>query len=168
MREVTVRIRFTKHSIGNVKSRDAGGIYRMPSSPDKTVVFMSTWHEANMRFAAKILGRHQDEVGKIRWDIKVDGVLRRDGWYRRYFPGTGGKQRYCRHEAFMPAQTIGLNCVVPPPITDEDLWELMQISGTYRGLSPYGPLEFGMFEVVSIRPRRPLGEESPIETEKAK
>jgi hypothetical protein len=108
-----------------------------------------------MRFASQVLNKHQDEVGKILWDIAVDAVVERDSWYRRYYavPGTS-RQRYVLHESFVPGQIIGINCVVPNAITEEDLWRLMQLAGQYKGLSPARPGEFGQFEVVSIRPRR--------------
>lgn len=173
MRELTVRIRFTRHSLGNQKSKQQGGVFLMQRGPSGSVIFMPTWHEANMRYAAKLLGRHQDEVYKIRWDINVDCVMRGRQWFRRYYScgKQTVKQRYCRHEAFLPGQVIGLNCVVPSSISEDDLWQLMNIAGSYRGLSPYEPTKYGFFEVESIRPRRPLvvpGDEEPLETERAK
>lgn len=152
MRELTVRLKFTKHSIGNVK-RD-NGRFLLPRSPAGAVVFLASWHHANMRFAAQTLNRHQDEVAKICWDISVDGVVRKDSWYRRYYHASGGRQRFVLHEAFCPGQVIGVNCVVPATVTDDDLWQLLTLAGRYRGLSPAKPGEYGHFEVVSIRPRR--------------
>ena len=162
MREVTVRIKFTKHCLGSVKRDDRTGKFYLPRDPNGSVVFLSTWHAANMRFAAKVFGRHQDEVSKIHWDIAVDGIVRegRDGWYRRYYIVNGAaKERYALHEAFVPGQIVGINCVVPSTITDGDFWQLMEIAGRYRGLSPSKPGEYGHFEVVSIRPRRTQAEE---------
>lgn len=151
MRELTVRIRFTQHSLGNVKAA-AEGRFTFTRSPDGFVLFMPTWHHENLRLAAQVLGRHQDEVGKICWDIRVDGVAGRD--FRRYFGGAGAKKRYALHEAFWPGQVIGVNCVVPGAISDDDLRRLMQLAGQYRGLSPWRPGEFGLFEVDQILPRR--------------
>lgn len=158
MRELTVRIRFTKHCLGNVKSRDHGGNFLLPRSPQGDVIFLASWHHTNLRFAAQTLGRHQADVNKIHWDILVDGVVRKDCWWRRYYkqPGTT-KQRYCLHEAFFPGQVVGINCVVPASISDDDFWALMQLAGRYRGISPWKPGEYGFFEVVSIRPRRQAG-----------
>jgi hypothetical protein len=62
--------------------------------------------------------------------------------------------RYSLHEAFEEGQIVGLNCIVPTVITEEDFWQLMGKAGQYKGLSPWKPGEFGFFEVVSIRPRR--------------
>lgn len=153
MRELTVRIRFTKHSLGNAKDRDTGRLL-LPRSPQGFVLFLPTWHNANLRMAAQVLGRHQDEVEKVRWDLRVDGDVNRYPWFRRYYPTNGGKKRYALHEAFFPGQVIGLHCIVPSPVSDDDLRRLMQIAGQYRGLSPWRPGEFGLFEVDQILPRR--------------
>lgn len=152
MRELTVRIRFTRHSLGNVKAKGKSGRFLLPRSPDGSVLFMPSWHRANMRFAAQVIGKHQDEVGKILWDAKVDGIVRHNNWYRRYH--TTGDSRYILHEAFQPGQIVGLNCVVPAPITDEDLWRLLTVAGQYKGLSPWHPQEFGLYDVESIHQRR--------------
>lgn len=162
MRELTVRIRFTRHSLGNVKT-GAEGRFLFARSPDGFVLFMPTWHRENLRLAAQVLGRHQDEVSKICWDIRVDGDVRRDSWYKRFFGDRGPKKRYALHEAFWPSQVVGLHCVVPTTIGDDDLRRLMQLAGQYRGLSPWKPGEFGLFEVDQILPRRlrPAADEAP-------
>lgn len=158
-RELTVRIRFTRHCLGNVKSRERGGRFLLPRNPQGFVTFMASWHRANMRFAAQLLGRHQDEVEKIRWDIAVDGAVLRDCWYRRYYPAKTNsgtrQQRYVTHETFTPGQVVGIHCAVPSAISEEDLWQLMRLAGQYCGLSPCKPGEFGFFEVDAIVPRRP-------------
>src|SRR5688572_19652607 len=113
MRELTVRIRFTAHCLGNVKTPGTGRFVFARSPGSGSVTFLSTWHFSNMRSAAQMLGRHQDEVRKIHWDINVDGVVR-DNWYRRYYTVSGtDKQRYVLHEAFDPGQVVGINCFVP-------------------------------------------------------
>lgn len=154
MRELTVRISFTSHSLGNVK-RGTGGLLFLPRTPDNSVMFLASWHRANMQMAARLMNRHQDEVGKILWDVAVDATVKPDARYRRYCIKTeSGRQRYALHEALLPGQIVGINCAVPTPITDSDFWELMTLAGQYKGLSPYAPGEFGRFNVVSIRPRR--------------
>lgn len=154
MRELTVRIRFTKHSLGNVKARDDSGRFLLPRNPEGFVLFLPTWHRANMKMSAQVLGRHQDDAEKICWDIRVDGAVRHDPWFRRYYKTGAGKKKYALHEAFWPGQVVGLHCVVPAAIGDDDLRRLMQLSGQYRGLSPWRPGEFGLFEVEQILPRR--------------
>ncbi len=164
MRELTVRIRFTKHSLGNVKKKEIAGKFLLPRNTSGAVTFLASWHYANMKLAAQLLGRHQDEVSKILWDIAVDAVVRGDSWFRRYYTNDTGRQRYVLHESFVPDQIIGINCVVPSVITDEDFWRLMQIAGQYKGLSPARPGEFGHFEVVSIRPRRVQADVAEMKT----
>lgn len=120
------------------------------------VIFLSTWHLANMRFAAQLQNKHHSIVQNILWDTLVDGQTLANPWYRRHYRQAVHNQtrdRFVIHEAFFPDQVIGLNCVVPSEIPEEDLWELMRISGQYRGLSPAKPVEYGRFEVVTIRPR---------------
>lgn len=159
MRELTVRIRFTRHSLGNVKDRETGR-FVLPRNPEGFVLFLPTWHQANLRMAAQVLGRHQDEVGRFCWDVRVDGAVRRDPWFKRWYgAGPGGKKRYALHEAFWPGQVVGLHCVVPTQVSDDDLRRLMQLAGQYRGLSPWKPGEFGLFEVEQILPRRMPAEE---------
>lgn len=159
MRELTVRIRFTKPSLGNVKQPKSGR-FVLPRNPvTGEVTFLASWHRSNMQFAAQLLGRHQDEVKKVHWDLNVDAAVLPDRWYRRYYTVNGtSKERFVVHESFRPGQIVGVNCVVPASIPDDDFWELMRIAGQYKGLSPARPEEFGRFEVVSIRPRRAVRE----------
>jgi hypothetical protein len=164
MRELTIRIRFTVPCLGNVKLRDGSGRFVLPRTPDEShVMFLASWHNANMRFASELLGRHQDEVQKIGWDIAIDGVVRRR-WERRYYTNPSGVQRYAKHEAFFAGQTIGLNCAVPRTISDDDLLQLMNLAGQYRGLSPWRPGEYGLFEVVSITGRRRTAPPADVQT----
>lgn len=162
MRELTSTIRFTKASLGDVKARQKEGSFLMPRNPQGSITFMATWHQSNMRFAAQVLGRHSDEIVRISWDIAVVGDARRGSWYRRYYQTTSGKTRYASHECFEAGQQVGIRCVVPPAIGDDDFWQLMEIAGRYRGLSPYRPREFGFYEMVALsETKRKPDPESP-------
>jgi hypothetical protein len=155
MRELTVRIRFLSPSLGNQKLGDGSGRFIFQRNPHGDVIFLPSWHQANMRMAAQLLNRHQKEVQDIHWDINVDGTLRADPWYKNYYRSPkSNKMRYSLHEAFIEGQIIGLNCIVPSAVKEEDFWRLMGKAGQYKGLSPWKPGEFGFYEVVSIRPRR--------------
>lgn len=155
MRELTVRLRFLSPSLGNQKTRDGSGRFVFQRNPSGGIIFMPSWHNANMRMAAQLLNRHQKDVQNIHWDINVDGTLREDPWFKNYYRSTkSDKLRYSLHEAFLEGQIIGLNCIVPVGIPEENFWRLMGKAGQYKGLSPWKPGEFGFFEVVSIRPRR--------------
>jgi hypothetical protein len=108
-----------------------------------------------MKLAAEMLGRHQEAVNKICWDIGVDAELREKCLTRCFYTKSpGGRERWSLHESLMQGQTICINCVVPQDIDDQDFWALMQIAGKYRGLSPWQPGKYGQYEIVSIHQRR--------------
>ena len=155
MRELTARIRFLYPSLGNQKSRDGTGRFVFQRSPAGGVIFLPSWHNSNMRMASQLLSRHQKEVQDIHWDINIDAKLRDDPWFKSYYRSPrSDKLRYSLHESFHEGQIVGLNCIVPTAIKEEDFWRLMSKAGQYKGLSPWKPGEFGFYEVVSIRPRR--------------
>jgi hypothetical protein len=101
-----------------------------------------------MQFAAKILCRHISAVKQIQFDIAVEGTPRPEPgfYYKRYFD----KKRYVKHEAFLAGDKIAVRCIVPNSIHDEDFAELLRIAGRFRGISPFGPGEYGFFSVVSV------------------
>lgn len=154
MRELTVRLRFRTHSLGDV--HDSTGRMLMPRNPKKRIVFVASRHAENVSFAAQVMGKHYAEVLLIRWDVQVDGVLRPDPWYRRYYRTNNGKLKYSEHEAFFPDEVVGINCMVPTAVSDADFGSLMTLAGKYRGLSPFRASDgFGLFEVESMAPMRP-------------
>ena len=144
LQEVTIRLRFNNECLGAVRKRDCN---EMLKDPEGRVMFMQTWWQAVISYAAKVLNKHQDLVKQIDWDPLVDGVPKR---YKRYYePG-----RFTLHEAFLKGDVIGVNCVLPAGISIDDLWSLLQVAGTYKGISPYKPdRKYGTFEVIEIRPR---------------
>lgn len=156
MRELSIRIRFTNPSLGNEKDPKSGRFkFQRSPGPNGNILFLATWHQANMKLAADMMGRHQEHIKKIFWDIEIDGKLRDKCLERCYYKKSSkGRERWSTHESLVRGQTIGINCVVPHEIDDEDFWTLMQIAGKYKGLSPWRPGEYGHYEVVSIRPRR--------------
>lgn len=167
MRELSVRIKFTNPSFGNEKNQKTGRFtfQRSPGQEGK-ILFLATWHQSNMKLAAEMMGRHQDAVQKICWDIEVDAELRDKCLERCYYKKSlNGRERWSTHESLVRGQTICINCVVPHDIDDTDFWTLMQIAGKYRGLSPWQPGKYGQYEVVSIRARRQ--QQSPDESAEA-
>lgn len=156
MRELTVKIRFLSPSLGAQKTKNNGRFCFMRSpGPANKILFLATWHSANMKLAAKMLGKHQSLVSSICWDIEIDAELRDKCLERCYYKKTPkGRERWSTHESLVRGQTACINCVVPEGIDDSDFWELMQIAGRYKGLSPWQPGNYGHYEVVSIRPRR--------------
>jgi len=155
MRELTVRIRFLTPSLGNQKVNDGSGKFVFQRSPDNNIIFLASWHHSNMRMAAQLLNRFQSDVVSIHWDIHIDGKLKNNKWHKNYYRAAkNNRLRYSLHESFFENQIIGINCLVPNAISDEDFWRLMSKAGQYKGLSPWKPGEFGFYDVVSIRPRR--------------
>lgn len=125
---------------------------------------------ALMRKAADVLCQHQSEVAGIRFQLEVDGTPQPvpDKVYRRYY----GENKYSPHEAFYAGDVIGVSCLVPNKISDEDFWSLMQMAGQYYGMSPFRPGDFGHFNVEGIErrgpvPKQPEGQNelTPIESE---
>lgn len=129
------------------------------------MIFMPTWHQGNIALASRVLGRLQDQVPHIQWDLAVDGTP--GGIYKRWWKD-GTKDRYAPHEAFLAGQVVGINCLVPTTITDDDLWVLMDLAGRYKGISPYQPGKWGRFMVESVRLRRhqPEPPDEPAEAKK--
>jgi len=167
MRELTVRIRFTSACLGSVKKHVKDEVtgktwptFFMPRTTDGKIRFESSWWTSSLTFAAKILCRHHRAVEGIYWDVIVDGRpdTNVDNFFKRYFNDKGSnngrsKSRFVKHEAFLPGDVIGVNCIVPETIGDDDFWKLMDLVGRFRGISPYEPRKYGHFTVDTIRPK---------------
>lgn len=162
MRELTVRLKFTSHCLGNVQHRYQSTqrgkkkqkvCYLLPRSPDGRLILMPTWWTAILRKASDVFCKHQQRVKDIRFSMEVDGIP--SPWetdaYRRYFD----KDKFAAHEAFYPGSVIGVTCLVPSKISDDDFWKLLDIAGKYYGISPARSGEFGMFTVEGIQRRSP-------------
>ena len=154
MQEVTIRIRFIKECIGYVKTRLPNSqevIYRMPRDGSDRVIFMPTWWRAGMTYASKVLNRASKEVTKIDWSPVVDGRLTQ---WRRVVARDGKRSRYALHESFRPREIIGINAVLPDGLSIDTFHQLLEVFGTYRGISPFKSENeaYGTFEVVSVMP----------------
>lgn len=168
MRELAVRIKFVSACLGNVRREcyvrgKKRPHYLLPRSPNGKVTFLNTWWQAVLKRAAEILCKHHSEIKKIRFDVEVDGSPRQleqlvedidgkevktlTGHFHRYFRA----DRFAKHEAFFPGAVIGLRCIVPTAISDDDFRRLMELAGKYCGISPGCPNEFGYFTVESIQ-----------------
>lgn len=156
MRELSVRLKFVTPCLGNAKQPKSGFYFFQRShGHERKILFLASWHRANMRVASQMLGRYQSAVEQICWDIEIDGVLRANCMTRHFLPKTAsGRTRYSVHEAFFPEQEITINCAVPAEIDDSGFWTLLQLAGKYRGLSPFRPRDYGRYEVVSVCARR--------------
>jgi hypothetical protein len=136
-------------------------------------MFLPTWWLDIVCYAANVANLGQRLVGQIDWDPIIDGhicfnwkrvvVHARDDKYNR--------PRYCLHEAFRPGDVIGVNAVLPDGLSPDDLYELLTVAGTYKGISPFrkGGERYGTFEVLSVLPtvrskREPSGDGAESDT----
>lgn len=160
MRELTIRIKFKSHCLGNVKTRNVfcidgkqkkRTIFLHLRSPQNKVQFMQSWWQAGLRTASKVLCRYQKDVADILFSTEIDGQPRKlpEEVFKRWYNAT----RFSPHEAFFPGDIIGVSCLVPPNIDDDGLWRLMDLAGDYCGVSPFKPGEYGFFQVESIKRR---------------
>lgn len=161
MREMSVRLRFTRPCLGNTKQRRTVILdgkrkkrtyFRFQRSPSGgEVIFMPNWWTAVLSQAAEVQCRLTKEVREIRFALEVDGRPQpiEENPFRRYY----AKKKYSVHEQFAAGDIVGVSCLVPFAIDDDDLWALLSTAGQYYGISPFGPGEHGFFQVVSITPR---------------
>lgn len=157
MRELSVEIEFTKHSLGNVrKYKYINGIksthFEMPRVPSGQVMFLPKWWRASLVFATELLCKHQTDVDKICFDALITGQpqpLTR--LYKRYYDSS----RFTKHEAYYPGDKISLNVIVPSGITDADFFQIMDYIGRYKGISPHSATEYGFFVVEKVFTRFP-------------
>lgn len=167
MRELTVRIRFTIASLGNVKSyrtvrkdgkKKRRPVFLFPRDHEGRVILMQSWWAHIMRKAADVMCRHQQHVREIRFSLAVDGLpgsVADNEIFRRYY---GAENNFSPHEAFFAGDVIGVSCLVPAMISDDDFWRLMSLAGEYYGMSAFRPGEYGNFKVEGIERRGPQPE----------
>lgn len=155
MQEVTIRIRFIRPCLGFAEKRlddRRGVIYRMPRDGQGRVMFLASWWKAGMKYAASVSGLCYNRVHKIDWALPVDGLV--GEWKRMLVQARSKKPRYALHEAFRPDTEVGINAVLPDGITIDEFTILLNLVGTYKGISPYQNEEetYGTFSVVSVMP----------------
>lgn len=161
MRELMIRIRFTSPCLGNRRTyytvftvegkRKRRPLFLFIRNPDRKVTFLQTWWQRNIKKAAETLCRYQKDVTDIRFAPEVDGQPRKlpDGAFKRYYD----KDKFSPHEAFHAGDEVGISCLVPSNISDDGMWRLMDLAGKYYGISPYEPINYGLFNVESITRR---------------
>jgi len=149
-----MRLRFTRECLGFARRKlgdSRGVIYGMPRNANRDVMFLASWWRENLQYAAKVVNRHHNTATKVAWDQVVDGKL--SEWRRTVTPAKEGKRaRYALHEAFRPNTIIGVNAVLPDGLTIDEFIQLLEIVGTYKGISPFksDTETYGTFEVVSV------------------
>lgn len=154
MEEVVISLRFNRPCLGAAKrTRGKQTIFCMDRDPVGRVMFMPAAWQALMRYAGKLANRHQSLVKDIDWNPIIDGLPSKE--WRRTIVRDGGSH-YALHEAFLPAETIKVTAVIPDGMTINDLHELLEIVGTYKGFSPFNNAtdKFGTFETLSVVSKR--------------
>lgn len=161
MRELTLKLRFTQPCLGRVKLRRTiiiDGVAKKRSffiferNPiDNRVMFMAPWWKAIIQRAAEVQCRLQKEVQAVRFLLEVDGTPRSvpDGAFKHFYK----PHMFSLHEQFAPGDVIGVTCVVPSSISDDDFWSLMDTAGQYYGISAFGPRKYGFFRIEGLHQR---------------
>lgn len=142
--EVTARICFSRPCLGNVRRPDYD---RMPRDSEGDVIFMVTWWRAAFAKAAKAINRFYSLVDKIHPALQVYGeVTKFKRWYN------GGK-KFTVHECFDVGCTAEVSFLIPNEMTVSEFVELLEATGLYIGISPYGWRTglYGHFKVLEVR-----------------
>lgn len=157
MQEVSIRLRFIRECLGSAKRRKGADqtVFCMLRDHRGRVMFLPSWWNKLMGYAAKVHNLGQSLVRKIDWDPIVDGAPR-SNWRRILVTASDdakGRQRYAVHEVFQPGSMIGVKAVLPDGLSVGDFYELLTIAGTYKGISPFqmSGENYGTFEVVSVK-----------------
>lgn len=139
--EVSVRLRFTTPSLGDVRSSSRDHMRRDVSGK---VIYLQAWWRATLKFAAHAISRYHKEVEEIQADPLIDGEPK---VYKRYYSLDGYKE----HEAFLDGDEITARFLLPNKLSTEEFRQLLEVAGQYAGISPYGfKQNFGRFVVISI------------------
>lgn len=143
--EVSVRLRFTTPSLGDIRSSSRDLMRR---DSNGKVIYLQAWWRATLKFAAHAISRHYKEVEEIQADPLIDGEPK---VYKRYYSLDGYKE----HEAFLDGDEITARFLLPNKLSIEEFRQLLEVAGQYAGISPYGfKQNFGRFVVISIDPIR--------------
>jgi hypothetical protein len=150
MYEVYIRMQFDEPCLGNERGADDDPT-RMRRNSDGTVIFQQSWWCSMISKAVDGYNKHQKDVTKILWTPEIDGTT---SMYKRYYTITEDGVRvrkYKPHEAFNRGDIIGVKALVPDGVPLEDLKDILQLAGTYCGISPYGWSKgYGKFKVLEV------------------
>ena len=148
--EVDIRLSFIEPCLGNERYPDPEP-NRMLRNTEGTVVFMQAWWRTVLLKAAQAYGKHQDRVKQVRWTPEIDGTVKL--FTRYYFVKANNTrvQHAKAHEAFERGDVIGVRALVPDDVPLVEFREILQLAGTYFGISPFGWRRgFGKFNVVEM------------------
>lgn len=140
---VEVKIRFITPCLGNVRERECD---RMIKDTEGNVVFMQSWWRGCLKYGAKALNRFFNEVDQVQASPIVTGAL---SLFKRFY----APEKFTYHECFAAGDVITVSFCLPDRITPQAFRELLEVGGTYVGISPYGyRADFGRFTVLSVEP----------------
>lgn len=151
MTEVTLRIRFTQPCLGGKprkRPKDGVNVLSMPRGVSGQVMFPPAWWRAIVAHGARVKGGSVSLANKISWSLDVDGVTQQ--WIRHVPKTQDRKAGHVHHEAFLPGDVVGVDCVLPPDLKPDVFRLWMEAGGKYMGISPYKHGEWGRFEVVDV------------------
>jgi len=138
--EIKVHLRFLTPCLGRIRGSDGSQFSR---DTQGNVIFMNSWWRRVLEFGAQAIGRYQRDVAHVRVHPRVAGHTET---YRRYY---GGNQ-FTAHEAFLANTVVQVRMLIPSSIPLQDFREILRVTGSYRGISPYGWQHgYGHFEVLA-------------------
>lgn len=139
--EVTVRLKFTTPCLGSVRNEIKDSFLR---SPEGGILLLQSWWRAVLAFGANAVNRHHKEINKIHVDPVIKGSVKT---FKRFYTAVSFKE----HEAFLPGDEIEVKFCLPSSLTIAQFKELLEVAGTYIGISPYrGNGDYGRFSVSDI------------------
>lgn len=141
--EVTATLQFTRPCLGNVRRPDYD---RMNRDPDGNVIFLPSWWRAAFAQAAKAISKYYKFVDMIHPGLPVTGKLSR---VKRYY----GAKKFKVHEGFDVGTTVTVNFLIPSGLSQSEFAELLEATGSYIGMSPYGWKTgmYGHFKLLGVR-----------------
>jgi len=141
--EVTASLQFTRPSLGNVRRSDYD---RMQRDQDGNVIFLPSWWRAAFAQAAKAISKYYKFVDMIHPGLPVIGTLSRvKRWY--------SSKRYKIHEGFAVGTKVQVSFLLPNELSQNEFAELLEATGSYIGMSPYGWKTgmYGHFKLLEVR-----------------
>lgn len=140
--EVMAKLRFTTPSLGNVRGERRNTMLR---NREGRVIFLQSWWRAGLRYAAQALGRFQEEAEAIQVDPEIEGTTK---IHQRFYT----EKSFQEHEAFLAGDEIVAHFCLPPGLKLDEFTKLLELTGRYCGISPYGyKQDYGRYVVIEVR-----------------
>lgn len=140
---MTATLKFTRPCLGNVRRSDYD---RLQRDHDGNVTFLPTWWRAAFAQAAKAISKYYKFIDQIHPGLVVDGkVSKIKRWY--------GQNRFKIHEGFNVGAVVRVSFLIPTELSQNNFAELLEATGAYIGVSPYGWKTgmYGHFKLLGVR-----------------